>query len=647
MSVVVSPPSKLHHNLKFLNTTSFPAMTIILDLSKEILLLIFEKLPEDKEDLKQCQLVCRIWYPIAHCLLLNNVEFDTYSQIKSFNASFEINPKQSYVNAVRQIAIYDLDDEAEDDEGNAVSPPILLGKENIKKLFFRFPNLHQITIINAFWLCEEFDDEICEMFLNDCSKLEEFIAAVSSYRYCALLHKFRLLQTVVDIGSIFNIVPDATKFLADFPRLKNLIDYKGHLDTLQKWLPVLEHAPNLTALTITLKEGDEPGFAENYLATKTKVEQRLYLHCSPGAFVNSLKFVAKYFTDLTKIHVERYLDKPYGDISQLLSLSIMLSLPVSRRSFEMRGTYNTLHYILPVITNKIFHQTASNFKTPNKVLQLFVVDEFDVDLEYIRFSSDQNPTKQHITITVTHLYELMSSNSYPLDDIEEFKLTFSTKSVADRTDVYFYDGVLGAFPLLKKVHLCLPTSFVKTKYLELKELASPHPLVQDATLQAKPNTACQALLDSWCLAFPNLRQLSLHYFSGIWREYIGEFQVELGKYMLECLTVDVTPLKTKMHKEQLTKDDFFVVEVEILQNNERLLYKLPFDLSQAVSIANSDLNGFVRGEDYNNVHVTIKSLQRLELLVDQHRMTIDESTCYSRGLNLEHVSRITLFDKGE
>lgn len=291
-------------------------MTTIADLSKENLLLIFKQL--DDGDFKQCQWVCRAWYPLAHCALLDDLYFDSYSQIRRFIACIDLNPNPNYLAAVKNILINALDEEAEDSEGNAVSPPVLLGKENIFKLFFRFPNLKQIIIDDAFKLLEEFDDEICAKFLNDCPKLEHFDACTKSdeaqTRYAALLRKLRYLQTTIHTDSICDI-PDLVGFLADLPRLNTISDDFGHFGTFEKWLPLLDQAPSITTLIIKLKEDDELGFAEKYLATKTRVQQHqfikrlstiesVYLTCSPGTFLNSMKFIAKYLTGLTAISTQ-------------------------------------------------------------------------------------------------------------------------------------------------------------------------------------------------------------------------------------------------------------------------------------------------------------------------------------------------------
>lgn len=107
--------------------------------------------------------------------------------------------------------------------------------------------------------------------------------------------------------------------------------------------------------------------------------------------------------------------------------------------------------------------------------------------------------------------------------------------------------------------------------------------------------------------------------------------------------MDVTPVKIKsLGKEQ---QEFFVVVVETLQSNERQLYKIPFDLSLANRIDDSDLNGLVCGDDYCKVHVTIKSLQQLELVLDKSRAITDKN--FSCALDLTRISRITLFNKGE
>jgi hypothetical protein len=118
----------------------------------------------------------------------------------------------------------------------------------------------------------------------------------------------------------------------------------------------------------------------------------------------------------------------------------------------------------------------------------------------------------------------------------------------------------------------------------------------------------------------------------------------LSKYSLDSLNIDVTmvKIKAKLLKRGLTKDDFFVIEVDIIGDTERRLYKISLDLLSVEQ---------VNDEDYYRVHITLNSLQSLGLcMVEDNTYTGDtylheEFHKYMSLCSDTPVSHTTLFNR--
>lgn len=146
-------------------------MTTILNLPEEILI-NFDEL--DLDDLSVCHTVCRAWYSPSHVKLLKQVTLKQVANILQFIKSFDRNSDPLYLNAVKEIHIHQLDIDGEYYSLVRFKESIVpykFAKENIKKLFFRFPKLEKVTFDGSIFLLCEFDDEICEMFLQDCPNI--------------------------------------------------------------------------------------------------------------------------------------------------------------------------------------------------------------------------------------------------------------------------------------------------------------------------------------------------------------------------------------------------------------------------------------------------------------------------------------------
>lgn len=104
---------------------------------------------------------------------------------------------------------------------------------------------------------------------------------------------------------------------------------------------------------------------------------------------------------------------------------------------------------------------------------------------------------------------------------------------------------LKRMPSVKDVILDVPTAYSdsinnydQTTYTQ----------VQNVTIRAPARGNIQALLDRYSFAFSNLSCLKLHYYCGVWDNGACTFQINLSKYVLDRLVVDMTFLKLKMKK---------------------------------------------------------------------------------------------------
>lgn len=140
--------------------------------------------------------------------------------------------------------------------------------------------------------------------------------------------------------------------------------------------------------------------------------------------------------------------------------------------------------------------------------------------------------------------------------------------------------------------------------------------ITSLTLRQTGNITEEVLIKS-ILLFKELKKLEMFYFTGVWRAYIHEFQINLGFCNLEELKVDLTPVKYNM--EGYKKDAFILIEVKIFDKSKRRLYKAPTNLLATTEITDTSLKGLTRGKDYIVVLVLINTLKSLDIFIDRKR----------------------------
>lgn len=658
-------------------------MTTGHDFSEEILLMIFKDL--GLEDLRNCQQVCRSWYLPAQTLTLRNVDLKNLNEIERFITFIDDNPKQLYLNAVKKMTIRDLDITASknpieknneqltltDNEGFSIkvetvdevkySPPLWHSKVNLKKLITRFPNLQEIHIIDSLDFLQEFDDELCESILTNCPKLNIFDLSAKNHKeaqtqYCDALHKVRLLVTTISMEKLTDVsrFGSATQFLTSFPRLTQISSPPVQLDTFNKWLPVIEHLPNLTDLSILTTEDDQRSFAKEYLTAKTKDEQdqlreklsaikQLSWFNGQGVCLNSLKFISNFMGGLQSLTVNCIFKEQWSNLYQRLFCNIALDLLecIATCTFSLTMKIDEISEYLPIIINSTFFQAERRSNDLHRILQVRVVDNAPSLEGTAQVMIHANKTRRRsIRIVINDNYTLdkiasgLLGKSLPSEELDEFQLVFKNrrKYKKKKVDAETYFAIFKEMPSVKRLVLDIPFSYVDTgkTFEDNEELVS----VEELAVLSDVKTNFQALLDSYCSVLPNLRSLRFSQFCGVWNESFGEFQINLPRYTLKSLGIclHTAYLKTHQHlqKENIKEGDFMVVLVEMLDTSERLLYKVSlFDWS-TTPIIDKDLKGFVRGKDYLRVYITLRSLQKLMLTI----YNMKTKTFNTRSLNL-------------
>jgi hypothetical protein len=78
-----------------------------------------------------------------------------------------------------------------------------------------------------------------------------------------------------------------------------------------------------------------------------------------------------------------------------------------------------------------------------------------------------------------------------------------------------------------------------------------------------------------------------------------------------------------------------MLELEILVTGKRLEYKVPLKILDTMNLDSSDLTNLERGKDYYRVHVTVKSLQYHQLLMNIKKFSVSVNYLHARNFGIE------------
>lgn len=606
-------------------------MTTILNLPEEVFRVILEQL--DSDDLLECQKVCHSWYLPVHKMFLKTIDLKDVYQVVQFINSIDSNPDPIYLSSVKRMKI------SEDSE--VFPSQFRLNKGDIKKLFFRFPNLQTVEENgnNDLEMYSEFDDELCRELLVSCPKLHTFKVANEFVKYDNLL-KLRCILTEMDLSEIHEkAVYDNASFVLGFQRLKSLIINSENICTFEKFLPIFEQLPDLTRLVVVDVRHDQNKFTERYLATKQKEKQDLLVerlskvtllrwHDWHGICRNALDFIAKYLTGLEKLVLYvKFTDTFTARQQYRLLCSDMLELLYSINDcyININLRISDLPTYLPFVLHKVYQQQARTDE--NKTMAIIVKRYYgyeDSSLAEIAIKQEPNKSIKSVSLKMVGKHSLdnlitsVLPETAPLDNVTYLKFSpFEGQDI----DYTVYEHLLGWMKSLKRVFLEIPRSFREAEFMhytfDQEYDGSIYPQVEQLTLKSYSDVKYQTLLSRFSFAFPNIRQLNIDSHCGYWRQHLGEFELVLCKYSLKYLKVDVTPMKNMMekyiNKDCATDTDFFVMELESFSTSKRHSYKVAPRSLTITRLNGDDLNGLIQGRDFFRLRIIINHLEHLEL----------------------------------
>lgn len=607
-------------------------MTTIYDIPVELLYRVFQLL--SFQDLKECQKVSLTWYTPSHLVRLKEIHLSGQSAIESFISSIDHNPKPNYLKAVRAIYISSQENEMDSD--------YRLEKEDIKKLFHRFPNLATVKLVDSClpWFAEMDDENLCKELIRDCPNIIDFEAEfpqdtdsiLQSYNLRHVLTKLSVDDFHFDIALQFGSI---IQFIASFPRLKKLRSYSDQIASLENLLLLVQALPNLTEVRLDVLE-DNRKFAELFLANQTQEEKHVILdrlskitHLVleyPHSFcLNAVQFITKYMNNLEYFGLISNSNANWTDMHKEMFYNDIVNLLGTERGFiNLQNLRPELwKHFLPTLISKTYVKTPlTQQKRTRKFLNvdLGCIDR-DENRENIDLFVDLKEPEalRGMSISLRENFEYAIGNLFNLNkalkEVDEFTLSLAIKDENFfNVRITSYTKILEYMPLLKKVELDVPRWLMQDEDPEYINGSFQH--VEDVTFRGTAKAQFGYFISLAPQLFPNLMNLSLYYYDGMLNMDVGEIMVSLGKFKLNRLTVDMTPVKGKMTKflgkETFGEEDFFVLELKMLESGERCLYKVFLDLS-IIKINDSDLKGFVCGKDYLQFRIIINTLKCLEL----------------------------------
>lgn len=626
-------------------------MRTIKDLPEEVLQYIFEKL--EQYDLKACQKVCRSWYHASHPKLLEEITIRNKITTEAFIRSIDCNPDPLYLNSVKKLYL----------DGDYATG-YHFDKEIIRKLIVRFSNLRHITVRNFTSLFEEFDQELCSEILQGCPKIESFIVIDFGHKNLDLLWKLRHLITEFNVEWITSPISrfgNMVNFVTSFCRLRGIEGFCDQINSFQVYLEIFEHLDSLTSISLKETVALGQNSAERYLAEKpgnvqalvverlSKVKQLKWLPF-PFLSLGSLEFTGTYFTGLKNLTVNCKFDNNLTASQKDIfwrNIVKLFAIPTTYAYIHLKAI--ELEYLgkhLVQIIHKAFHQASPAFtKTTKRTLELNMENVED-DMGNLTLMN-LHGSKPTITLDIINenslgyyiLVELFKNG--PLEGVDavilNIKRDYSSQDIRESyTTSVFFEQILAAVPSAKEVTFDIPDWYLDHDTSQTIEY-QPDVL----TLRPARNAKFQNLLDQYAIVLPNLKRLNLYYFSGLWEQYLGEYRVSLGKYSLEFLSLDVSPIQMKTWEtnnwSESWEDNFFVVELEILSSSKRYLYKVSFDLQRIITLKYEDLHGYSLGEDYFRVHVMVRSLQTLEIWIYTQAEEDEENLYFPHWENCKSV----------
>lgn len=506
-------------------------MTPIQKLPVEVLRLIFSHF--QREDLLQCQQVCKTWYSPALVKLLQKVDLHNASVIEQFMSSIDQNSDPLYLEAVKAIRV---------NIGGMKGRYHNLMK--VENWFFCFHNLQEAVFLDGVELLRSLNNEVCQAFLKSCPKLKSFHVYVERKPadYFNLLYNVQPLLTVLDMQSSLY---DASKtgftlieYITSFPRLQKIHGYRGReLNTIANHLPIIEKLPDfdtveLQATLNTIGPASEDGrLAEDYLKAKTTAERDILLTrfarikhlVAENQFcqISSIEFASKYLTGLRIFRTDAYHTDWEGPQQQMfLKATLDMVYRVDESHINFTGMpLSVLSTIWgDTIMQKRFRRSTSNGKVTN-TLSIRMTDKVYNDDDDVNVGVDITTLNSCIEVKIdqeVHLNKLgawLSKVKPPFKNIDVFALRIGYNPRYHKIDIFTWKIIFDNLASLKKVVLDTPIEYEEisvSKYIDLVTVPdnlSVYPNVKMLVLRLALGGKFLSLLQYFSRIFPNLKDL--------------------------------------------------------------------------------------------------------------------------------------------
>lgn len=320
----------------------------------------------------------------------------------------------------------------------------------------------------------------------------------------------------------------------------------------------------------------------------------LDIACDTFLSESDLDFIAKYMTGLDNIKIRSVLPNNSQQTHLYYTmLSVVRSIKSSRTVTEI--PVNVFWNCLPRFMHEVFQRP-----TTEKTLILYMDKRLspEIDLEI------DTDLCMKIWLSDSHLRN-RSTLSDSILEMDRFSLMVS--SYYRKRSQPAYDAFFRTKSTFKEVTLDIPQKFRGEQEPLDVSIAHNHTFVETLTILSEPQATVQLLLDKCYVAFPKLKSLTLDGFWGNQLEDTNKYQLELPKFTLEKLVINVT----RTHHIEGKK--FILLEMEVLSLDSKHLYKVPLSSSKPVRIDDQDLSSAVPEEDYILIHLVVGSLQHLQL----------------------------------
>lgn len=619
-------------------------MTTIFDLPLEVLFKVFRDLTP--RTLYECQQVCKEWYTAAHTTFLKEIRIDSFEHMLEFLEAIDSNPAQAYLNAVKIIKVNNLDTLFN------WRPEREVPREPLSRLLLSFPQVQEIHLINSHMFLEPIGQQLSDMLPELCPQLEKLsVCPVDDYvttsSYYDLLYTLRHIVSSFCIDSTFfpmHLDSIAYRYIYSFPQLQKYSDLSGRPKAITFCLPLLKRLPRISELQLVAGEDEKLSLVEKYISESREedaeyVLQRLssitkfHWTYRDGHCTNTLMIISKYLTGLDELRITGMFPSSLRKVQSCCDSVSNLIQNVRHSYFNVTMQKFVVKEYLPVLVDALRHKTivgATPKNAPGINLELCVrpLDDIPKSLALMEVSSHKSRYRQQdVLIEIDDempfddMIERLFMEGAPLNGVTKFE--FSLGDIRDspydnRLNVRLYERLLRRFPSLERLVLHVDSRFDDIS--KQGTASRTFPLVRHLSLLVGSNVGMQNMLNRFYFTFPNIERLDLHYFCGVWEVETGVGEIDLSRYSLKKLAVDMNFLWSWMMKilpkKRLASTDFCVIDLGILSSNEQFLYKSPLhNVSLATEINRNDLNGFVCGKDYICLKITVDSLSSLELLM--------------------------------